>query len=320
MTRRVAVWVLLLSVGIAGSVILAAPGPTESKRARPPKWDSKEMKDVAKVFLPDAREKLVGDRPVYNDKGTASTAISSDDTAAPAAGGSFAWSKLISPDVLEDEIKMVQGEVSKTVQLPEPFKGGGYKECRRYFSELAVLFGVIAEYDGEVRWKKQAAAVRDLVARAGFNCKVGTEGSFKEAKMRKDDLEGLVRGGGNVSGSGESQAKWDKVSGRPPLMQRIEQAHQQGIAIWTASAGDFSKNGEKLAHEAQLLAVLAEVIQRDGFEYADDETYLEYAKQMQQAALEVADAVKLKNYDQARKASGNIAKACSSCHEGYRSN
>ena len=39
---------------------------------------------------------------------------------------------------------------------------------------------------------------------------------------------------------------------------------------------------------------------------------------MRDASRQVVDAVKLKNEDNARKAVGEIMKACSECHESYR--
>ena len=39
---------------------------------------------------------------------------------------------------------------------------------------------------------------------------------------------------------------------------------------------------------------------------------------MKQAALDVAEAVRLDNQEQARRATGEISKSCSECHELYR--
>ncbi len=237
-----------------------------------------------------------------------------------AAGGSYAWSKLIGSEELEDEIKTTQKKFSELITLPAPFKGGGYKDARRLLSELALLFGIIAEYDGEVRWKKEAPSMRELLARTGFNCKVGTDASYNEAKLRKDELETLVRGGGGPSVPNvEVKAVWDKVAGRPPLMQRLEMAQQQTVATSMASAGDFNKNQEKVLKEAELIAAIAEVITREGYEFADDQGYQKFAKDMRAAAIEVSEAAKSKNYDAARAASGKIDKSCSQCHEGFRS-
>jgi hypothetical protein len=277
------------------------------------------------VFFADAREKLIGNRPEFAKggsvvvKGSPPPASSGGGDVPAATAGSGTWSKLISAETLEDEIKSLQKQVSENVTTPAKFKGGGFKDGRRHFSELALLFGIIAEYDGEVRWKAQAGGIRDLMSRIGHNCKVGTDASYSEAKLRKEDLEQLVQGGTIKVPEGDPDAKWEKVADRPPLMQRMEQAQQQGVALYTASASEFNKNADKLLREAQLLAAIGEVIQKEGFEFADDETYLGHARQMHDKAVEVIEAVKGKNYEAARAASGQIDKACSSCHEGFRS-
>jgi hypothetical protein len=305
---------LCFGLALTGTTLWAAAA---SKRAKPPHW----AKSANDAFFTDAREKLSGERPAAG--GMVAKAAAGGMADGDAGGGSattFTWSKLIGAEDLEDEIKALQKELSTTVTVPGPFNGGGYKATRRQLTELAMLFGVIAEYDGDVRWKKDAPSIRDLMARTGFNCKVGTTQSYTEAKLRRDELETLVRGGSAPTVAGvEPNAPWDKVIGRPPLMQRLEMAQQQGVAIWTANAGDFSKFQEKLLKEAELIAVISEVIQRPGIEFSDDEQYLGFARAMRDAAREVAEAAKSKNYDAARAASGKIDKACSQCHEGYRS-
>jgi hypothetical protein len=102
-------------------------------------------------------------------------------------------------------------------------------------------------------------------------------------------------------------------------MARMKQAHEEGIAVWTSSSAEFSKNGDRLLHEAQVLAALAEVIQREGFEDADSEDYRKFAQAVRDGSLQIADAVKQKKYEQARAASGDVGKSCTSCHENYRS-
>lgn len=320
MIRRAMLPILLFALAmVVAATQGASPRSPKVSRALPPKWS----KAVTDVFFTDARQKLVGERPNYGTAATvakASSPASAPTEIAPvSAAGSFAWSKLISRETIEDEIKSLQKQVSEDVTTLAKFKGGGYKAGRKEFTELALLFAIISQYDGDVRWKDKASGIRDLIARAGYNCKVGTDASYKEAKLRKDDLEQLVQGGSISTPEGNPDAKWDKIADRPPLMQRIEQAQQQAIAPWTANSGEFSKNADALLREAELLAAMAEAIQQEGFEFADDEAYLGFARQMRDSALEVISAVKGKNYDAARAASGNIEKACSGCHEGFRS-
>jgi hypothetical protein len=318
-----------ISIAIMATIIgqrwLAADGPANSdkKRALPPKWDQRTLDK----FFSDARSTLEGERPNFNNGASASASRTSPGNpsgpAAPeipgAPAGEFAWSKIISPESLQDEIKSYQNLVKDDVKNPSAFKGEGFKRARRNFSMLAVAFAVIAEYDGDVRWKNQALVARDLFAKTGFNCKVATDQSYSDAKARADDLIALVRGETLPStGNPETKTPWAKVANRPPLMNRLELAQQNRIAIWTANAGDFGKNLEAIYREAQIVAVLAEVIQREGYDFTDDNSYKSFARDLEKHALEIAEAAKSKNFEQARLAAGELAKACSNCHGSFR--
>ncbi len=301
-----------LLAGLLQAPIWAAAPPS---RARPPQF----AKSITDVFFSDARTKLVGPRPdKIGSASASSTASPAPSRPAARAQAGPTWSKLITAEVVEDEIKTEQLKLGETVQTASGFKGGDYQRARLHFSVLATMFAIDAQYDGATRWQREAPGLRDLTARAGFNCKVGTDASYKEAKARWEDLQNLVRGGSIQSPSAGADAEWAKVADRAPLMKRLEHAQQQGLAVWSAGAGEFSRNAGKMLHEAQLIAALAEVITREGYEFADDETYREFAQAMQTQALAVRDAVEQKNYEQARQAVGEISKACSKCHEGFR--
>ncbi|HTU23884.1 MAG TPA: cytochrome c [Pirellulales bacterium] len=305
---------------VAVLLIASAVWAAAIKRSHPPKWDDAQ---TSEVFFPDARQALVGPRPTAaSAAGVAegsSSGSSDGGTASGAAGGNFAWSHLISSDTLESEVKTTVRQLGDTLKTTSAFTGGGYQDARREFSDLAVMFAIIAGYDSDVRWKQAAGSIRPLVSRAGFNCKVGTDLSYREAKARQDDLDKLVRGDASGAAKETESFTWDKVAGRPPLMQRLDRAQRQGLSPWTADAAAFQKNGAQFLHEAELIAAISEVIGREGFEYSDDETYLEYTHTMRDAAVEAAEAARQKNFDGARKAVGTIEKTCNSCHESYRS-
>ena len=110
-----------------------------------------------------------------------------------------------------------------------------------------------------------------------------------------------------------------KSSDRPPLMQRLEKCQQQGVAVWTADAGEFRKNAEKLEREAETDGRPGRSDPREGFEFSTTKPTSATPSKCGTRANRVAEAVKQKNYEQARQASGDIGKACSRCHEGYRS-
>jgi hypothetical protein len=230
----------------------------------------------------------------------------------------FEWSKLIDAETIETEVKRLAQAVGGSVTTPGPFKGGGYQVCRQQFSLLAVLFAVNAEYDGPVRWQDVAPGLREAFARAGHNTKVGSDQSYSEAVLRKQDLEALIRGARPQAPTAERTAVWGQVSDRPPLMQRLRVAQQEQLSKLLANEREFAAHSEDIRHEAQIIAMLATVISREGFEYWDDFDYSEYARQLRDSATEISAATELKNFEQARRALDRASKACADCHDGYR--
>jgi hypothetical protein len=295
----------------------AAERERQVKRARPPKWSA----DVVDAFFEDAREKLVAERPDYKSRGTAAGAAGDGAAAALDRNRSEAgvnWPKLIHAETIETEIKRVAHAVGQDVTTLSEFKGGKYQDCRRHFSVLAMLFAIAAEYDDTVRWQDSASGLRELFSRVARNCKVGTDATFREATQRSQDLADLVSGSRPQVPQAERTANWVEVSDRPPLMQRMNIAHEERLTNWLANEREFAKHRGDVLHEAQLVAAIAEVIGREGFEFWDDEQFGAYALELKQAASGVAGAAQQENYELARASGARMTKACADCHDGYR--
>ncbi len=309
---------LVFAVAI-GDAAQGGRRPHERQRAKPPakEWD----KTSKSAFLDDAFTTLEGERPDFVAASAARGAGSDVGTASSAGGngGGFRWSGLISPDTLADEVKEQRKAVAAAVASASEFKGGGYDKAREAFSAIALAFGVIAVHDGDVRWKKDAENARDLFARVGFNCKVGTDGSFAEAKARAADLESLLDGGSpDKQADREEDFAWSQVAARPALMSRLEAAEQAAGGI-VASKDDFEKQVDALLREVEIVAAIGEVIQQKAFEYHDDDTYRGYSAAMRDAAVKARDAARRSDYDAVRAAVGDLKKSCDTCHGDYRS-
>lgn len=307
---------------------LAAPGQRGRektiRRAATPagRWD----KLTQGTFVDDAFSLLVGNRPDYGAAkqivggGVAGvTAIDASSAAGIPAGGTK-WSSLVSADTLTDEVKDTKDLLAAACGKLSDFKGGGFEQARCGYSSLAMLFGVIAAYDQpDIRWRKDAATARDLFARVGFNCKVGTDQSFSEAKARLEDLAGLLDGSSPEPNPNIEPAElWSQMTGRPPLMTRLEMA-QEAMRPAIASKADFNKLADQLRHAAEIVAVIGEVIQQPDFEYHDDDSYRGYAAAMRDAAVQVRDACLEGDYEAARAAAGKLEQSCDACHGDYRS-
>ena len=291
---------------------LASVTTADERRAKPPVFSQ----DERDLFPADARKLLVGPRPDFGKMAKPSVVSGGDSAIGPATD--YQWSDLISSDALETEIKRQATAVGKLVQSATAFKGGGYRDARDAFNVLALMFAISAEHDEGARWEDSAGGFASLIARAGANCKVGTDGSYREARARGEDLAELVRGGRPDAPDADPDKKWHDYADRSPVMRRMEVAQQERLGQVMGSEREFSRNSENIAHEAQVLAALAEVIVRDEFPDADDEDYVAYAARLREASADLWRAAEQDNYDAARDALGRANKSCTECHGDYR--
>jgi hypothetical protein len=304
----------LLTIVLTAVLCSAAAGqsPRTASRARLPDFSAAD----AQEFFTDVFARLVGDRPRRG------AAAQSPDAGAPASipsRSSPAWSKLISATTIEDEIKSIKRSVDSSVTTLATFPTGAPQQLRRDYSVLATLFAVIHDYDGEVRWKHTAAAAQHTFSQAAAHAESADRVEvFREAQLRKADLEELLRGAGLGREVPPGERTWDGVASRSALMQRLQVAYEGRLGAWTSQPASFSDHAEMVLHEAEMTAALAEVILQPGMEDRDDETYAALARQMRDSAAEIAAAVQAKDHPRAQQAAAQLFRACAECHEGYR--
>lgn len=311
-------FLLLCLVALStGALVVHAQNRKAAKRAKLPTFQANR---TSRFFFEDVFAQLEGERPANPN-----ARVAQAGSTTPGAGdegddaGSYAWSKIVSSTTLEDEIKKLKNAMNQTITTPTEFAGKGYKEVRRDFSILAMTFAIINEYDGDVRFKKDAAAARDVFARTASNAKAGGNiNVYKESKRRQDELMDLINGSSLASKAEEPANNWERICDRGPLMQRLVTAAEENLSAWTSNEDEFSSNIEEVMHEAEIVAAIGEVLTREGMEDGDDEDYAAFAKLMKTSALDIVAAVKSNDADLARKGAGEIAKACSDCHDNYR--
>jgi soluble cytochrome b562 len=297
---------IAMALGImAGFALAQAP----AERAAPPTFTDADTEP----FFPDAREALVGERPA-----AASSAIHAQGDDRSRATATFEWSRVVEGDTLATEVKRIATNLVEPLASPAAFKSGGNKVGRGEFAMLAVLFAVIEQYDGDVRWQREAGALRDASSRVSDTCRTASDQSYAAAVRLRDDLDELIRGGRLANNAVEPLEKWSQLSDRTLLMRRMEQAMQNLINPRLADATTLAKSAADIRHEAELLALLAAVIHREEYDYWDDETFTGYSHDLGSAASELARAAADGNYEAARAAAGAITNACAACHDGYR--
>ncbi len=289
--------------------------PPVVERARRPVFSPRDWDGI--YFQNLFAEGLVGSRPEKFGKPATTPADSVAAPELPASAGG-AWSSLITGAVIEDEIKALQGELDQAVTTPTKFKSENAK-VRRVLTQLATLFAIIAEYDGDVRWKDTAVDARTAFARAAAAARTTTDAAYQTAKSQKENLNELIRGGKFAPPSGgEELAGWTSWANRSEVMDRLELGFTERLRPWTSSESEFQANLDQVVHEVSLIGALAQILTQTGMDDADDAAYTEHAQTMKAAAIELRKAALTPTYVGIAAAADRIGQACSNCHEAYR--
>lgn len=290
----------------------------QDKRAKPPKFSEA---DTEGVFFESVEKAIRGTRPslaeLQSKRPGGQSTVAKATTKSDDAAGVGVWDKLISATSIEDEIKRVKLHYDSAVTQPGPFKSGGYQDARLDLMVLSSLFAVITEYGGEVRWKKDAAAARDLLGRTAFNCNEGTTQVFNEARARKDDLQDLMSGSGLRGRKAEDSNDWTAIADRSPMMEYLEEL-RESLREATAAEASVKSDPDSVRRSAELIAVLGKVLTQEGMDDWDDEDYAGYSDQMTKAAVAVTRGLEVNDYEAIRKAVGAVTQSCDACHGDYR--
>jgi len=285
-------------------------------QAPPPKFDEGQVNGV---FFGDAREQLVGTRPVFGvPKATSGTTTGPKppmgDMPAAAVSDGNSWSALVSAETLEGEVKAQPAAIDAAMKATDP-----RKSARIVMSHLAAIFGVIQKYDKDVRWKAEAQPLRDSFAKAAVNLKAFTDAQKKQVAKVNTDLKDLIQGNPPaLTASFDAEAPWKDIADRVPVMHRLEIGQQERLSGWTKDADAVKRNADGVVREAEIISMLARIIQDKSYEFADDETYMGFAKELEKQAVEAVAATKRGDGAAASSAVSKMQKACDDCHGGFR--
>ena len=313
-TYRTAAWAACTTATVTAATLWAA----DTRRAAPPKFDPATVNDI---FFPDARKQLgPGGPPVpgaANVVGAPQAGPGGTPAAATGSGGATdgnAWSALVSADTLESEIKAQPAHIDAALKAGDPRKA-----VRMVITHLAALYGVIYRYDGDVRWKADSQPLRDNFARAGNNLKAWTDSQKKQVAKLKTDLTDLIQGNPPQLTAGlDGEAPWLEIADRPPIMHRLEVGQGERLNAWTKDAAAVKANTDAIIREGEIMAMLGKIIQDKSYEFADDATYLGFAKELEQQARTAVECAKKGDAAGASSAVSKMQKACDDCHGGFR--
>jgi hypothetical protein len=313
---------------LSAYLVLAALTPATSHgqqlrrkpgRVPPPRFQPREFDGV---FFEDVTGQLVGKPPARSLAGTKPADTTFPGQAAipapPGEKGSNLWKERISGQSLEDLVKEGKRRLDGSVTTPAKFSAGGYKEARREFTLLAILFATIEQYPEEVRWKSSASIARSRFGRMAANAKVGTAPAYQEAKLRMEDLNSLLKGTALTETSPPLELLWGELVDRVPSMQILEWALREQLNPKVASEAEFKSQVEEVLTYAELIGLIGETMHQPGMADADDDEYKNWTMKMIAEATRIREAVQLDNPTMAREAAGQLDQACNGCHNTFR--
>ena len=308
--------ILLVCVAAVATTVFAQNRIVQRfRRAQTPDWSKSPAQNV---FFENAFSALKGSRPEQFAQETAGSVIVASSQAPEPVTAEQGWSRYISAESLEDTIKQLRSDLEKSVVQPAQFAGGGNRDARRQFILLSTLFAIIEQYDGDVRWKDQAAVAREKFHSSAQTAKVGSIQAFNAAKNAQADLIDLIGGNSLPPLTIEPLSDWSMISDRNLLMQQLESILEEHIQPLTNDPNAFKQNASRLKRNAEYMSALSEVLTKEEMEDSADDDYVAFCRRIQSATSEIIAAINDGNATSARKATGNINKACSECHEMYR--
>ena len=324
--HRLPTVMLILASLITGTITAyayqdqGARRPLLIKRAKRPSFVERDWNGI--YFENLFNEGLVGERPAPSLT-SPSTSVSQtipdtpDPTTVPGTSGTFAWSTFIGNTIIENEVKTLQQKLLVDITTPGRFKSD-YSKVHQSYSMLSMLFAIIVEYDADVRWKEMAPLAQPAFARAAANSRVGSLQAYNNAKMQKENLTELVRGGG----FGDNQKpidsiEWETAVKRSPIMVQLETSLST-LKPHLANKTEFTRNNETILHGASLIAAMGQVLCKPDMDDSDEEDYAVYAENMSTAAGQVIEGCQTNNYDLAAKGFNLVEQSCSNCHDEWR--
>ena len=125
-------------------------------------------------------------------------------------------------------------------------------------------------------------------------------------------------GGGLHRPSAPLPEGWDRLADRAAVMQRLQQALEERLTKWTAGPAEITSRRADIVREAEIVAVLAEVLTQAGMLDADDPQYAGHCRRLVQAARDIVESVKQDRFPPVPAALDQMRKSCADCHETYR--
>lgn len=264
------------------------------------------------VMTPQSVEQpanATGDDPPMTD-----TTTDEGSTAAPSAGD-IDWSKLISAELLQDEIKQVRNRLTTNLRT----LGNYNRNIDSIASDgivLSTLAMIVQAHSGDINWKEKAPNIRNLSYDIYMNAEGTGRSSFDATEKPFVKVMTLMDGGPAPKEEVEAVVPFSDIADRSSMMQRIEKA-----ANWlqkdVVSESDMVDKQSDIRREAAVLATLGTIVSLPEYDSAQEEDYKKFIKQLIDNSVAASEATQTDNFEAYQTAISAVHSACGACHQKY---
>lgn len=242
---------------------------------------------------------------------------SQDDEATSKGDGAADWAALLPEAVIESEIKRIRNDLNNGLQSVSQYNAH-YKEIQVDGATLSVLAAIVPNHPAMFTWKPNAKHVRNLGNQITVNSTALGRKAFDATKEPFEKVVSVLSG--NIPPDLEEVPETVSLSEavkRGDVMKRMQISYDW-MKKNVPAENVLMEEGERIRHEAALLATMGTIINDKSYFLSDEESYRQYAQTLINSCQDVIDASNNGEFDAYTGALDKIYKACNDCHVDWR--
>lgn len=235
-----------------------------------------------------------------------------------AGDGKFDLGKLTSIDALVEESKQSRTRLTTGLQKLGDFN----KNFKDVSAEAAILAAVAAAAGqhpeaGKPNWKDKAKYIRDLSKE--ISSKASDKGSerYNASKEAFEKICEMLDGGKGPGGDAADSVPYSDVTTLSDIMWRFQKTFDY-LKLNINDEKRFKDEKSSVERETMVFNLLAGIMATQGYEYLDDDEYMQFHKKLTEGTAGAAAAVAGDDFAKFRMSLNSIQQAMDECHPKYR--
>jgi len=237
------------------------------------------------------------------------------------ASAEVSWSKLISAELLNEEVRALRNEMQSRLT-----NMGAYRrsvlELPVFGSAIAFFAEIGSRHDGDIPWKDHANHIRVL----GAKIAEVTSGSTAQNRNSYDEVNNAYLTINEILNN-NTPAELPEIEEDTPsfaafaemfyLMKRMERG-QQWMQTNAGSESGFNDKAAILAREIAAMIVLTQAYYEEDYGYSDDEEFRGYLNILRDSGLGMQKALEEKDFAKYDELRSTANQQCTQCHSVFK--